>query len=78
MGGWPQISSPRKHKTRMVSGFRVHKLAEEEGFEPSIRETRMPDFESGAFNHSATPPADAKCSGWSRETQAASAHLLKN
>ena len=31
-------------------------LAEQEGFEPSIRETRIPDFESGAFDHSATSP----------------------
>jgi hypothetical protein len=31
-------------------------LAEREGFEPSIRETRIPDFESGAFDHSATFP----------------------
>src|SRR5699024_9296228 len=31
-------------------------LAEREGFEPSIRETRIPDFESGAFDHSATSP----------------------
>ena len=31
-------------------------MAEREGFEPSIRETRIPDFESGAFDHSATSP----------------------
>lgn len=31
-------------------------LAEGEGFEPSIRHNRMPDFESGAFDHSATLP----------------------
>ena len=31
-------------------------LAEREGFEPSVRETRTPDFESGAFDHSATFP----------------------
>ena len=29
-------------------------LAEGEGFEPSIQETCIPDFESGAFDHSAT------------------------
>lgn len=33
-------------------------LAEEEGFEPSIRYNRIPDFESGAFDHSATLPDD--------------------
>ena len=32
------------------------KVAEREGFEPSSRETREPDFESGAFDHSATSP----------------------
>ena len=32
------------------------KLAEREGFEPSIRYNRIPDFESGAFDHSATSP----------------------
>ena len=31
-------------------------MAEREGFEPSLRETRKPDFESGAFDHSATSP----------------------
>ena len=31
-------------------------LAEREGFEPSIREYRIPDFESGAFDHSAISP----------------------
>ena len=34
-------------------------LAEGEGFEPSIRETRIPDFESGAFDHSAILPFSA-------------------
>jgi hypothetical protein len=31
-------------------------VAEREGFEPSSRETREPDFESGAIDHSATSP----------------------
>ena len=31
-------------------------LAERVGFEPTVRETRTPDFESGAFDHSATFP----------------------
>jgi hypothetical protein len=31
-------------------------LAEREGFEPSIRENRILDFESSAFDHSATFP----------------------
>lgn len=31
-------------------------MAEGEGFEPSIRYNRIPDFESGAFDHSAISP----------------------
>ena len=31
-------------------------LAERVGFEPTVRENRTPDFESGAFDHSATSP----------------------
>ena len=31
-------------------------MAERVGFEPTIPETGMPDFESGAFDHSATFP----------------------
>ena len=31
-------------------------MAEGEGFEPSIRYNSIPDFESGAFDHSATLP----------------------
>lgn len=35
-------------------------LAERQGFEPWIRHKRMPDFESGAFDHSAIFP-NYKC-----------------
>jgi hypothetical protein len=31
-------------------------LAERVGFEPTVRYDRTPDFESGAFDHSATSP----------------------
>jgi hypothetical protein len=31
-------------------------LAEQVGFEPTVRYNRTPDFESGAFDHSATAP----------------------
>lgn len=31
-------------------------MAERQGFEPWIRGYRIPDFESGAFDHSATFP----------------------
>ncbi len=43
---------PKKKPRR--AGFFV--LAEQEGFEPSIRYNRIPDFESGAFDHSAIAP----------------------
>lgn len=33
-------------------------LAERVGFEPTIRYNRIPDFESGAFDHSATFPCE--------------------
>ena len=31
-------------------------LAERVGFEPTVRKNRTPDFESGAFDHSAISP----------------------
>ena len=42
--------------------MKVAPVAEREGFEPSMRETRIPDFESGAFDHSATSPGRAQYS----------------
>ena len=33
-------------------------LAERVGFEPTVRENRTPDFESGPFDHSGTSPYD--------------------
>ena len=44
-------------------------MAEREGFEPSVLETSTPDFESGAFDHSATFPG--YCCAWSRVSEAA-------
>ena len=40
-------------------------LAERVGFEPTVRYNRTPDFESGAFDHSATAPESgfAWCEG---------------
>ena len=43
-----------KKANRLRLAFKV--LAEQEGFEPSIRHNRIPDFESGAFDHSAIAP----------------------
>src|SRR5215471_5713740 len=46
-------AKPRKpHDLR---GFSI--LAERVGFEPTVRENRTPDFESGTFDHSATSPS---------------------
>ena len=45
-----------KEKPRSLRGFGVCILAEGEGFEPSIRNFRMPPFQGGTFNHSATLP----------------------
>ncbi len=50
-------------------------LAEREGFEPSIREYRIPDFESGAFDHSAISPDRARLeggAGWSAQQRSGS------
>jgi hypothetical protein len=33
-------------------------MAERVGFEPTVRENRTPDFESGTFDHSATSPLE--------------------
>ena len=35
-------------------------MAERVGFEPTMTETAIPDFESGAFDHSATSPREAQ------------------
>src|SRR6185369_8466430 len=35
-------------------------MAERVGFEPTLRHNRKPDFESGAFDHSATSPERAR------------------
>ena len=44
----------KKGRKPKLSAFRI--LAEGEGFEPSIRNFRMPPFQGGTFNHSATLP----------------------
>ena len=46
-----KIKNPMLHKTASDLN-----LAEGEGFEPSIRNFRMPPFQGGTFNHSATLP----------------------
>jgi hypothetical protein len=42
--------------TNRTEGSQADSLAERVGFEPTSRETREPDFESGAFDHSAISP----------------------
>jgi hypothetical protein len=41
-----------------IRGIKV--LAERVGFEPTVRENRTPDFESGTFDHSATSPTQVR------------------
>ena len=48
-------------------------LAEQVGFEPTLGQRPKPDFESGAFDHSATAPYSARVDGEGREIYAASA-----
>ena len=50
----PRFRRIRK-KTLQTSVFLI-KMAEKEGFEPSVRINRTTDFESAAFDHSATSP----------------------
>src|SRR5690606_17241902 len=45
---------PQIRKTPLAGRFAY--LAERGGFEPPRRYKRLPDFESGTFNHSATSP----------------------
>ena len=46
------------NKKRPERRLFVDKLAERVGFEPTVRENRTPDFESGTFDHSATSPLE--------------------
>lgn len=53
--------SARTNKKAPFKGLDLHNafmdlLAERVGFEPTVRETRTLDFESSAFDHSATFP----------------------
>src|SRR5438105_1094612 len=51
---WRQHSRAAKDKAPTRGAFIG--LAEQVGFEPTVRHNRTPDFESGAFDHSATAP----------------------
>jgi hypothetical protein len=57
------VGTPRR-KAKTPQNFRSAgflNLAERVGFEPTVRENRTPDFESGTFDHSATFPGIPTC-----------------
>ena len=51
-------------------------LAERVGFEPTVPETGTPDFESGAFDHSATSP-EYWCAGVSKRESLANVRFFR-
>ncbi len=53
-----QGSNAHTHSAKMQKAPKgaFHILAERVGFEPTVRENRTPDFESGPFDHSGTSP----------------------
>ncbi len=55
----PQRQSRGRKAKRARRPVLSSALAEREGFEPSVRGYRTPDFESGTFDHSATSPMDS-------------------
>ncbi len=57
-----------QEKSRPVGGFFLY-LAERGGFEPPRRYKRLPDFESGTFNHSATSPGGPRRTGDAHHTR---------
>ncbi len=57
-----------QEKSRPVGGFFLC-LAERGGFEPPRRYKRLPDFESGTFNHSATSPGGPRRTGDAHHTR---------
>ncbi len=52
----PHKTPQMPRKKPLSSGLILDSLAERVGFEPTVRKNRTPDFESGAFDHSATFP----------------------
>ena len=49
---------PQSHSAKIQNAPKgaFHILSERVGFEPTVRENRTPDFESGPFDHSGTSP----------------------
>ena len=54
-GNMPRFLPTTRNTKGPMKGSFVF-LAERVGFEPTVRETRTPDFESGPFDHSGTSP----------------------
>ncbi len=52
----PRVMRGSERLTTQLSELAGLVLAEREGFEPSVRENRTPDFESGTIDHSAISP----------------------
>ena len=55
--------------------FRI--LAERVGFEPTVRENRTPDFESGPFDHSGTSPLIYSVFSYRRPADASTPDLTR-
>ncbi len=53
--GQTKYTETKNPRSFAGSGFRVCRLAERVGFEPTVP-CSTPDFESGTFDHSATSP----------------------
>ena len=64
----PRVVRGSERLTTRLSELAGLVLAEREGFEPSVRKNRTPDFESGTIDHSAISPQNGHCNKLSSET----------
>ena len=67
LGFEPKSPSPPDTQNAPCGAFAY--LAERGGFEPPRRYKRLPDFESGTFNHSATSPGGPRRTGDAHHTR---------
>ena len=74
-GSHPQPHSARKQKGPARGPFDF--LAERVGFEPTVRENRTPDFESGPFDHSGTSPLICSVFSYRRPADASTPDLTR-
>jgi hypothetical protein len=58
------IEKKKRPESRLFPKY----VAERVGFEPTVRETRTLDFESSAFDHSATFPASVCLQRWALQS----------